>query len=93
MMESCFKTLTGHDGAVACLDVYAPAGLVASGGADKTVRLWDVAEGVCTAAMKGHTGWIRAIQIEGERVFSGSGDKTVKVRLVVRLWWSLGYSV
>ncbi|KAG2339820.1 WD40 repeat-like protein [Suillus weaverae] len=51
---------------------------IASGGLDKKVRLWDVETGNLSAKWTGHTGAVRSVcwNIDGERVLSGSDNKT-----------------
>ena len=50
------QTLYGHTAAVLALDIDVDFGLVVSGSADKTVRLWDVARERCSHVLYGHTG-------------------------------------
>ena len=45
----------GHRAPVADLAVDGSGGLLASGSADRSVRIWDVDRGYCTHAFEGHT--------------------------------------
>ena len=47
--------MQGHRAPVADLAVDGSGGLLASGSADRTVRVWDVDRGYCTHAFEGHT--------------------------------------
>lgn len=53
----------------------------ATGGADKVLRVWDVATKTQTAAVRAHTGWVRCVAFSpaGNTLVSGSGDKSVVV--------------
>ena len=53
---------------------------VVSGGADRTVRVWDVTTQALTHAFVGHSGSVRSVAVPpGEAsVFSASGDRTVR---------------
>lgn len=51
-----------------------PAGLVASGGADNNVRLFDVASGITTACLSGHSKNVCCLSICGDKAVSGSWD-------------------
>ncbi len=55
-----------------------------SGSYDKTVRVWDLAEGRSTAVLKNHCGWIRSVAVtaDGLTAVSARHDNTVWV-------WSL----
>lgn len=54
---------------------------VASGSADNTIRLWDVASGRELRALVGHTNWIKSLALSrsGEVLASGSNDHTAKL--------------
>ena len=47
--------LQGHRAPVADMAVDASGGLLASGGADRAVRVWDTDGGYCTHVFTGHT--------------------------------------
>jgi RNA polymerase sigma factor (sigma-70 family) len=79
--ERVQATLTGHTGAVLAL-AYSPKGkLLATGSADKTVRLWDVRTRKEVVALRGHAGEVLAVAFapDGRLVVSASADKTVKL--------------
>ena len=56
----CTATLTGHTEDVTSLAVL-PAGGLASGSADRTVKLWSLAELRCTATLQGHEGYVTSL--------------------------------
>lgn len=51
------------------------------GGADLTIRLWDVQTHQCLQVLRGHKSGIRAIAFDrdGQRLASGSFDRTVRL--------------
>ncbi|KAJ3181347.1 Mitochondrial fission protein [Gaertneriomyces sp. JEL0708] len=76
--DTCFKTLYGHADSVETLDFDMPFGTLVTGSADRTVRVWDLSSYRCSASLKGHTGWVRTVQVKGQTVISGSGDHTIR---------------
>ncbi len=78
------KSLTGHTGPVLCL-AFGSAGrsraVLASGAADGTIRLWDVAAGKEKLVLRGHTGPVRSLACsQNGRVLASAGeDGTIKL--------------
>ena len=54
--------------------------LLASASADRSVRLWDVDAGTCTAVLNGHTEPVWClVDLGGGRLLSGSSDRSLRV--------------
>lgn len=75
-----FQKLTGHDGPVLCCALSADGKLLASGGADRTVRIYRAEDGLALASYPGHDGSVRAVAFAaaGDAVYSGGEDGTLR---------------
>jgi len=76
---------TGHTLRVNCT-VFGPDGRwLASGGADNSIKIWDVNSGRELRALNGHTGWVKALAVsrDGRRLASAGNDRTVRIWDVV----------
>ena len=74
--------LRGHTDTVWSLAVVggSTAQQLASGSSDKSVRLWDVDAGTCTAVLRGHIGSVLCVaDLRGGRLLSGSLDRSLRV--------------
>ncbi len=77
--------LEGHQGRVngVCEVTVSGRSLLASGGADGTVRVWDPATGQQRAVLQGHHGWVEAIcavSVGGQPLLASAGtDGTVRI--------------
>jgi F-box and WD-40 domain protein 1/11 len=70
-------TLDYHGAAVNAVHIYKDQLVSASG--DRTVKVWDIHTGVCTALCLGHTKGIACVQYDGKRIVSGSSDNTIRI--------------
>ncbi|KAJ7554558.1 hypothetical protein O6H91_06G145300 [Diphasiastrum complanatum] len=82
---ACTKELSGHTDTVLCLDSSMSSSgklLLASGGKDHMLRLWDVETGSCLAIAAGHMAAIGAITFSKKDctfIITGSNDRTIKL--------------
>jgi hypothetical protein len=76
--EAVFR---GHDDWVWSVAFSPGADRIASGSADKTVRVWHAATGAELAGLYGHEGYVYSVAFSpnGDRIASGSMDQTVRV--------------
>ena len=81
----CVSTLEGHSNFVLCLKILSDGVRLASGSADKKIKVWS-----CDGAnqskelqtLSGHSGWINSIEVTSlstSQILSCSHDKTVKL--------------
>ncbi|GAA6036694.1 hypothetical protein JCM8097_003432 [Rhodosporidiobolus ruineniae] len=79
--EEAIRVLEGHLSAVFCV-AWSPRGdLVASGGMDETVRVWDVQRGKCLRVLPAHSEPVSAVQFsrDGTMIVSGSWDGYIRI--------------
>jgi WD40 repeat protein len=77
-----FATLRGHrDGVLSLAIAPANSNIVATGGGDGTVRLWDVAKQRQKAVLKGHTDRVLALawSPDGTLLASGGADRAIHI--------------
>ena len=75
------RVLSGHSGEVFAV-AYSPDGtLVASGGGDQTIRLWEPSTGRELKVLRGHAGAVRALRFspDSRLLASGSADTTIRL--------------
>ena len=72
-------TFEGHEDGVCSLAVL-EGGRLASGSADDTIKIWDLATGACMATLEGHEDDVNSLAVlEGGRLASGSEDQMIKI--------------
>ena len=75
------RILRGHTSYITHI-AWSPDGrFLASPSRDKTIRIWDVARGECTAVLEGHTSTVYSVawSPDGRKMASSSEDKTVRI--------------
>jgi WD40 repeat protein len=72
--------LSGHGGRILCVKTAWHGDRLLSGGADRTVRVWDLAGsgGKCLHSLSGHFGWVSSVQYWGPNtIISASTDRSI----------------
>src|SRR5207247_598595 len=71
----------GHSGWISSLAYFPDGKRLASGSADKTVKIWTIPSGEETATLRGHTDYVSSVAIspDGKLLATGSFDKTAKL--------------
>lgn len=74
------RELTGHTAEVTCL-AFDPRGeLVATGSADRSIRVWNADDGEQARLLLGHSAEVTAVAIQGAGIVaSASADRTIKL--------------
>jgi len=74
-------TLKGHDAAVQSMSITAPGDYLLSGSWDKTLRLWNLANGLEVRRFDGHEAAVNAVALspDGDHAISGGWDKTMRL--------------
>jgi hypothetical protein len=75
----CIHQLPGHASTIRCIRVLHHRPLAVSGSRDGTLRVWDVRAGTFVRVLAGHDDSVRALDAFGDRVVSGSYDRTCRV--------------
>ena len=83
----CLQVFRGHNSFVWTAALFEPPNssdyhpILASGGIDRTIKLWDIQSGECLKTLQGHTDWIGCVACssDGRTIASGSLDQTIKL--------------
>ena len=81
-MDSEISIVGRHENGVRALGFSSDNRLLASGGEDGTIQLWDVSSNFPLSTLTGHTGWIYALMfLCNDRVLASGGGKDNTIRL------------
>jgi WD40 repeat protein len=74
-------TLVGHSDIIHSLAISPDGKTLASASGDRTIKLWNIADGTVRATLEGHTGFVRCVTFspDGKTLASGSADRTIKL--------------
>lgn len=79
--SSLIRSLIGHEESVSDCKLSNNGTLVLSASSDRTLRIWDIATGLCKHILRGHTDEVNACSLSGDGRFalSASTDKTLRL--------------
>ncbi|MGD2183190.1 protein kinase domain-containing protein [Lusitaniella coriacea] len=77
----CFRTLEGHRSSVHAIAFHPNQNILASGSADRTIKLWNLDREESPTTLSGHESIIEDIAFspDGEQLFSSSWDYSIRV--------------
>ncbi|EDX74482.1 protein kinase domain [Coleofasciculus chthonoplastes PCC 7420] len=77
----CVRTLRGHSSSIHAIAFHPDGQILASGGADRSVKLWHLESGIPSCTFSGHSSLIDTIAFspDGQFLVSGSWDHTIKL--------------
>ncbi|TDH70630.1 uncharacterized protein CCR75_005099 [Bremia lactucae] len=79
----CVRVIKAHDSPVLAMDIDPSGTLLATGGSDRTVRVFDIDKGFCTHNFRGHAGIVTLVQFHPDAaqlsLVSASDDLTVRI--------------
>mmetsp|Transcript_18851 Transcript_18851/g.40588 ORF Transcript_18851/g.40588 Transcript_18851/m.40588 type:complete len:567 (-) Transcript_18851:1282-2982(-) len=73
--------LYSHKAGVRCCKLLPSKTLLVTGSLDKTVRLWDLKQGMPISTSKPHGGTVRCVAMDEEACVSGCSDNTLRIWL------------
>ncbi|KAI5477173.1 mitochondrial division protein [Pseudohyphozyma bogoriensis] len=74
-----FMTLNGHIAPITALDFSEPYGVAVTASLDESVRLWDLTTGDEMAFLRGHSGVVKALQVESSLCVTGGADGQLRI--------------
>lgn len=84
-------TMSGHSKAISCLKFSPDGNILATGSADKTVRIWNAEDGKIEKVIGGHKLGISDLSWTNDSRFIGtcSDDKSLKIFDVTAVWYNV----
>lgn len=81
--KTCARVIRGHTMPVLTMAYDSTGTLIATGSADRTVRVWDVEKGYCTHNFRDHTDIVQTVYFHPDPnrllLFSCSEDTTIRI--------------
>ncbi|KAK4479282.1 hypothetical protein RD792_014793 [Penstemon davidsonii] len=77
--DTCVATVGRCSSAVLCMEYDDSTGILAAGGREAVVNIWDIRAGRQMHKLLGHSKWIRSIRMVGDLVITGSDDWTARM--------------
>ncbi|KAK4703317.1 hypothetical protein P7C70_g2902, partial [Phenoliferia sp. Uapishka_3] len=74
-----FMTLVGHLAPITSLDFTEPYGVAVTASLDESVRFWDLTTGDELGFLRGHSGVVKALQVESSVCVTGGADGRIKI--------------